>query len=79
MPQYEVGHLERVRAIEASLPAGIFVTGNAYQGVGVADAVRSAGRTAERVRAHLAGEPDGGDLGDARSREPEPSRSENVG
>ena len=79
MPQYEVGHLERVRAIEASLPAGIFVTGNAYQGVGVADAVRSAWVTAERVRAHLAGEPAGGDLGDARSREPAPSGSENVG
>jgi oxygen-dependent protoporphyrinogen oxidase len=79
MPQYEVGHLERVRAIEASLPGGIFVTGNAYQGVGVADAVRSAWVTAERVRAHLAGEPAGGDLGDGRSREPAPSGSENVG
>jgi oxygen-dependent protoporphyrinogen oxidase len=79
MPQYEVGHLERVRAIEASLPAGIFVTGNAYEGVGVADAVRSAWVTAERVRAHLAGEPAGGDPGDARSRERAPSGSENVG
>lgn len=79
MPQYEVGHVERVRAIEASLPAGIFVTGNAYHGVGVADAVRSAGSTAERVRAHLSGEPAGGDLGEARGREPAPSRSENVG
>jgi len=79
MPQYEVGHLERVRAIEASLPGGIFVTGNAYQGVGVADAVRSAWVTAERVRAHLAGEPAGGDPGDARSRERAPSGSENVG
>ena len=57
MPQFEVGHLERVRAIETSLPAGIFVTGNAYLGVGVADAVRSADRVAERVRAHLEGEP----------------------
>ena len=55
MPQFEVGHLERVRAIEASLPPGIFVSGNAYLGVGVADAVRSAGGAAERVLAHLAG------------------------
>ena len=31
--------------------------GNAYLGVGVADAVRSAHEAAERVRAHLAGEP----------------------
>ncbi|HSD49476.1 MAG TPA: protoporphyrinogen oxidase [Actinomycetota bacterium] len=56
MPQFEVGHLRRVRDIEASLPPGIFVSGNAYLGVGVADAVRSAGEAAERVRAHLIGE-----------------------
>ena len=55
MPQYEVGHLERVGAIETALPAGIFVTGNAYRGVGIADAVRDAGDTAERVRAYLGG------------------------
>ena len=59
MPQFELGHLERVRKIEASLPPGIVVAGNAYLGVGVADAVRSAGEAAERVRAHLAGEPVG--------------------
>ena len=53
MPQYEVGHLERIEAIGAALPPGIFVCGNAYSGVGVADSVRSAGEAAERVRAHL--------------------------
>jgi protoporphyrinogen/coproporphyrinogen III oxidase len=57
MPQFELGHLERVREIEGSLPPGIVVAGNAYLGVGVADAVRSADEAAERVRAHLAGEP----------------------
>lgn len=56
MPQYEVGHLERVAAIEASLPPGIFVVGNAYRGVGVADTVRDANEVAGRVRAHLAGD-----------------------
>jgi oxygen-dependent protoporphyrinogen oxidase len=76
MPQYEVGHLERVRAIETSLPAGIFVTGNALHGVGVADAVRSAGETAERVRAHLA---DRSGPGDPNGNGSAPSRSENVG
>jgi oxygen-dependent protoporphyrinogen oxidase len=76
MPQYEVGHLERVRAIETSLPAGIFVTGNALHGVGVADAVRSAGETAERVRAHLAARSGPGDPNGNGSA---PSRSENVG
>jgi oxygen-dependent protoporphyrinogen oxidase len=76
MPQYEVGHLERVRAIESILPAGIFVTGNALHGVGVADAVRSAGETAERVHTHLAGAIG---LGDPNGNGSTPSRSENVG
>jgi protoporphyrinogen oxidase len=53
MPRYEVGHLELVEAIRSALPPGIFVTGNAYAGVGVADSVRSAGEAAERVSAHL--------------------------
>jgi protoporphyrinogen/coproporphyrinogen III oxidase len=55
MPQYEVGHLERVAAIENALPAGIFVTGSAYRGVGVADTVRGANDVADRVRTHLLG------------------------
>ena len=76
MPQYEVGHLERVRAIEATLPPGIFVTGNALHGVGVADAVRSAGETAERVRAYLA---DANGLTGPEGNGSAPSRSENVG
>ncbi len=53
MPQYEVGHLERVAAIEGALPPGIVVAGNAYRGVGVADTVRSANEAADAVRAHL--------------------------
>jgi len=56
MPQYEVGHLDRVDKIEGLLPRGIFVVGNAYRGVGVADTVRGANQVAGRVRAHLAGE-----------------------
>jgi oxygen-dependent protoporphyrinogen oxidase len=53
MPQYEVGHLERVAGIEAALPPGIFVTGNAYRGVGIADTVGRANDVAEAVLAHL--------------------------
>jgi protoporphyrinogen/coproporphyrinogen III oxidase len=53
MPQYEVGHAERVAAIRRSLPAGIFVVGSAYDGVGIPDCVRAAGETAEQVLAHL--------------------------
>jgi protoporphyrinogen/coproporphyrinogen III oxidase len=56
MPQYEVGHADRVRAVAEALPPGIFVAGNAYGGVGVADAVRSANEAADRAREHLAGD-----------------------
>ncbi|HVF07242.1 MAG TPA: protoporphyrinogen oxidase [Actinomycetota bacterium] len=54
MPQYEVGHLDRVAGIRAALPAGIVVVGQAYDGVGVPDCVRAAGAIAERI---AAGEP----------------------
>ena len=53
MPQYEVGHVERVGRIRATLPPGIFVVGSAYDGVGVPDCVKGAGETAEQVLAHL--------------------------
>ena len=53
MPQYELGHIERVARIRSSLPAGTFVVGSAYDGVGIPDCVRAAGETAERVVAHL--------------------------
>jgi oxygen-dependent protoporphyrinogen oxidase len=55
MPQYEVGHLENVARIRSGLPAGIFVTGSAYDGVGIPDCVRGARGAAERAAEHLAG------------------------
>lgn len=48
-PQYDVGHLERVAAIEAALPAGIHVTGSPYRGIGIPDCVHQAEQTAARV------------------------------
>jgi oxygen-dependent protoporphyrinogen oxidase len=51
MPQYELGHLGRVRRIRDALPEGIFVVGCDLDGVGVSDVVRAAGTTAERVLA----------------------------
>ena len=53
MPQYAVGHLEQVAAIEARLEAlpGLAVAGGAYRGVGIADCVRSGETAAERVSA----------------------------
>ncbi len=54
MPQYEVGHLDAVAEIEGALPPGIFVTGSAYRGVGLADSARQADDVAKRI---LGGEP----------------------
>ncbi|RMG94181.1 MAG: protoporphyrinogen oxidase [Chloroflexi bacterium] len=48
-PQYDVGHLARVDAIEAALPAGLYVTGSPYRGVGVPDCVRQGQETAVRL------------------------------
>jgi oxygen-dependent protoporphyrinogen oxidase len=59
MPQYEVGHLDRVAAIERELPPGVFVVGQAYRGAGISDCVRLAGEVADRVGAYLAGEVEG--------------------
>jgi oxygen-dependent protoporphyrinogen oxidase len=50
-PQYEVGHLERVDAIERSLPEGLFVIGSAYRGVGIPDLVKAASGVAIRIAA----------------------------
>jgi oxygen-dependent protoporphyrinogen oxidase len=49
MPQYEVGHLDRVRRIRAALPPGIVVTGSAYGGVGIPDCIRQANETAAAI------------------------------
>jgi oxygen-dependent protoporphyrinogen oxidase len=53
MPQYDVGHLQRVAAIEEALPAGVVVAGQAYRGAGLPDCVRQGGEAAARVRARL--------------------------
>ena len=52
-PQYDVGHLERIAAIERSLPPGIHVAGSAYRGVGIPDCVKSAQEAAGRVTGGL--------------------------
>ena len=54
-PQYEVGHLERVRAIEdlrATVP-GLVLTGSGYRGIGISDCVLQAQRAAEQALAVL--------------------------
>ena len=48
-PQYDVGHLQRVDAIEAYLPSGIWVTGSPYRGIGIPDCVHQAQQTADQL------------------------------
>jgi oxygen-dependent protoporphyrinogen oxidase len=49
MPQYEVGHLDRVTAIENSVREipGLALAGNAYRGAGIPDCIRSGESAAE--------------------------------
>ncbi len=51
MPQYEVGHLDRVQAIEAELRTspGLALAGNAYRGAGIPDCIRSGETAAARL------------------------------
>jgi oxygen-dependent protoporphyrinogen oxidase len=53
MPQYRVGHVDRVETIERVLAglAGIRMAGAAYRGVGIADCVRSGEAAAEQLLA----------------------------
>jgi oxygen-dependent protoporphyrinogen oxidase len=47
MPQYEIGHLDRVANIEAAIAdSGIFLAGNAYRGVGLPDCIADGERAA---------------------------------
>jgi oxygen-dependent protoporphyrinogen oxidase len=51
IPQYTIGHLDRVMRIEAlaSRFAGLILTGNAFRGVAMGDCVNEAERVAARV------------------------------
>jgi oxygen-dependent protoporphyrinogen oxidase len=53
MPQYHVGHLERVKRIEARLAnlPGLFLAGNAYAGLGIPDCIRSGEAAADSILA----------------------------
>ena len=57
LPQYAVGHLDRVRRIRADIARvpGLAVCGAAYEGVGVPACIRSGAAAAAQVVAHLAG------------------------
>jgi protoporphyrinogen/coproporphyrinogen III oxidase len=55
LPQYSVGHLDRVARIRAGVAAqpGLAVCGAAYDGVGIPACIASARLAAEQVLAHL--------------------------
>jgi oxygen-dependent protoporphyrinogen oxidase len=55
-PQYEVGHLQRIAAIDqrlASIP-GMFVTGSGFRAIGIPDCIADGRDTAARAAAFLA-------------------------
>lgn len=51
MPQYNLGHPERLARIEAALDAlpGLALAGNGYRGIGLPDCIRSGELAAERI------------------------------
>ncbi len=55
MPQYDVGHLERIKEIDRQLARypGLALAGAAYRGMGIPDCVVDAGRAAEKVTDYL--------------------------
>jgi oxygen-dependent protoporphyrinogen oxidase len=55
MPQYHVGHRERVREIENIIDSmtGIAVAGNAFHGVGIPNCIQSGFQAAEKIAAEL--------------------------
>ena len=55
IPQYTVGHLDRLQQIDARLQAhpGLFLAGSSYRGVAINSCIAEAGGIADRVLAHL--------------------------
>jgi oxygen-dependent protoporphyrinogen oxidase len=55
MPQYRVGHLDRMRRIDACLAElpGLALAGSAYRGVGIPDCIHGGEQAAEAVWANL--------------------------
>ena len=53
MPQYQVGHLSLIDSLEKKLKddCGLYLTGNAYRGIGIPDCIHHAEETAEKMYA----------------------------
>ena len=50
-PQYRPGHQRWLEAVAAATPAGLFLTGAGYRGIGVPACIADAERTAAAVAA----------------------------
>jgi len=55
MPQYTLGHLDRLTVIDQRLAVhpGLFVAGNAYRGIGIPDCIASGEAAADKARVFL--------------------------
>ena len=52
-PQYDVDHLQQVEAIETGLPAGLYVSGSPYRGIGIPDCVHQAEQSSALAIQHV--------------------------
>jgi len=61
IPQYTLGHLERVDRIDTAVRShrGLFLTGNSYHGVAINSCIAAAGPLAGKIGAYLAVERSG--------------------
>jgi oxygen-dependent protoporphyrinogen oxidase len=59
MPQYHIGHTELVNSIRTSISQyeSLRLCGNAYEGVGIPDCIRSGQKAAEQIIEALKKEP----------------------
>lgn len=55
MPQYTVGHEERISKIEKLVSAhpGLYLSGSAYYGIGISDSIRTSNEAAKKALSHL--------------------------
>jgi oxygen-dependent protoporphyrinogen oxidase len=55
MPQYNLGHPERLKRIERSLSAYpcLALAGNAYQGIGIPDCIHSGEMAVQKIYSEL--------------------------
>ena len=53
-PQYDVGHLDRLKTITSLCPQGLYLSGSAYGGVGIPDCIRQGKEAATQALEQIA-------------------------